>query len=318
MIDSSECLRPDDFFSEEYRTAFLNPPLSVKVPAFLFIAFGITGLINMLLGFGLGSIRIDFSFLGIFIGRGLLRYRNGWRQTAVVFTVLPLMVLGLGLVLFPLMAFSGLSSWSLTPSPVAFAILGPAIVAYLVWQSRVLTSAWYIELCYLASVENSEAVRQIIASRGRRLSLSSLLLIVMVAAIVTASVVNQDWYSGGSGSTTLETTSGNRHVRVSYSWSQHRFWSQLEKFDYIVFEHGSTSSIGRHFLSRGWAIRVKEELVPIPIGSQLCEIQDGKVRFARADVRREELEAFIRQMPADKYTIDELIDFVEQRRKQRR
>ena len=60
-------------------------PTSLKVVAWLFILGGICSAIEVIVSIMHNHVNINFGVLGIFIGRGLLRLRPGWRTCALVF-----------------------------------------------------------------------------------------------------------------------------------------------------------------------------------------------------------------------------------------
>lgn len=118
-------------------------PTALKVVAALFVISGVFDAVEILVSLVDSHINFNLGVLGIFIGRGLLRFRSGWRTCALVFTWLAL-VFG---PLFAILAASG-------DFPTYFELFGqrigdapPAIVglffiiffAIAVWQYRVLT-----------------------------------------------------------------------------------------------------------------------------------------------------------------------------------
>jgi hypothetical protein len=62
-----------------------SAPTSLKIVAWLFILGGICSLMEVLVSLMRRWIDLNFGVLGLFIGRGLLRFSPGWRTCALVF-----------------------------------------------------------------------------------------------------------------------------------------------------------------------------------------------------------------------------------------
>jgi hypothetical protein len=91
-------------------------PNSLKIVAFMFFLGGIGSVIEIILAAAHGRIYLNFGVLGLFIGRGLLAFRPGWRTCALVFT-------WIGLVLIPVIGLILLS----LPGPLDFTVFGEKI-----------------------------------------------------------------------------------------------------------------------------------------------------------------------------------------------
>jgi hypothetical protein len=61
-----------------------DPPASLRAVAWIFITFGILACISIVADLANGKVSIHVGVLGIFIGRGLLRYIPGWRTCGLV------------------------------------------------------------------------------------------------------------------------------------------------------------------------------------------------------------------------------------------
>lgn len=118
-------------------------PLSLKVVAILFILGGISSAIEVFVSLMRSHININFGVLGILIGIGLFRLRQGWRSCALVFT-------WIGLIAAPIIGLLFLSH----PGPLDFSVFGQKVghapkelgvsmvlilFIYSIWQYRTLT-----------------------------------------------------------------------------------------------------------------------------------------------------------------------------------
>src|SRR5437762_3541841 len=70
-----------------------NIPASLKIVAWLFILFGISSAIEIVVAIFQGRLSFNFGVVGIFVGRGLLRLQPGWRTCALVLTRFELLLL---------------------------------------------------------------------------------------------------------------------------------------------------------------------------------------------------------------------------------
>jgi hypothetical protein len=122
-----------------------NLPASLKIVAWFFILSGWCAVIEIVVALLHSRISFNFGVLGIFIGRGLLQLRPGWRTWAVVLT-------WLGLLMVPVLALLAISG-SGVPRITIFGIvvgrtshevvlLGSGIgLVFFIWQLRALTRA---------------------------------------------------------------------------------------------------------------------------------------------------------------------------------
>ncbi len=112
-------------------------PTSLKIVAMLFILGGIIDVLGMIVSLTRGQFRIDFGFLGIFIGCGLLSLRPGWRTFALI-------VLWVSMIIIPILAVYML----VQPGPLKFSILGQKVgsaskeLAFAIAVSLFVLSIW--------------------------------------------------------------------------------------------------------------------------------------------------------------------------------
>jgi hypothetical protein len=125
-------------------------PFALKVVACLFVFGGVSAVIEVIVSLMNNTININFGVLGIFIGIGLFRLSQGWRNCALVFTWIAL--LALPIIGFLVLGHSGPLDFTVFGERVGYASkeFGFAMVAalfiYTVWQYRVLTRP---DVCHL-------------------------------------------------------------------------------------------------------------------------------------------------------------------------
>lgn len=117
-------------------------PTALTVVAWIFIISGILAGVGMIIDLFQGRFTISLGVLGIFIGRGLLRWSRGWRTCALVF-------LWLGFILLPIIALMALSGvranvtfFGVQKGTLPGAVMLIPCAAFfllLLWQYRVLT-----------------------------------------------------------------------------------------------------------------------------------------------------------------------------------
>jgi hypothetical protein len=61
-----------------------NIPTDLRIVAFLFIIEGILAIIDMIVGIAHERFSVNFGFIAIFIGRGLLKFNVSWRKIATM------------------------------------------------------------------------------------------------------------------------------------------------------------------------------------------------------------------------------------------
>lgn len=61
-----------------------NIPTDLRIVAFLFIIEGILAIVDMIVGIAHERFAINFGFIAIFIGRGLLKFNVSWRKIGLM------------------------------------------------------------------------------------------------------------------------------------------------------------------------------------------------------------------------------------------
>jgi hypothetical protein len=173
-------------------------PLSLRIVAFAFILVGTLSVVEMLLGwFVFSQIRIDFLFVGIFIGRGLLKWRESSRGWALFFTWLTLALISFWFAMAGYVVLGGqLPRGTWVGGASAYGLIaGTCIFAYLIWQLRTLRRTDIVTRfrnARLKHVLSNEGISQPVR-RGRwQFSISSLMLATVVMAFVLVRLTSDD------------------------------------------------------------------------------------------------------------------------------
>jgi len=131
---------PSTYFTNTDRPML---PTSLKVIAILFIIGGAFDTLDMVFALFRSTIKINFGFLGLFIGPGLLALKPGWRTCALVF-------IWMGMIFIPIFVILLMVS----NAPLNFNVLGVSVArlakflglivaalffAFIYWQYHILT-----------------------------------------------------------------------------------------------------------------------------------------------------------------------------------
>jgi hypothetical protein len=119
-------------------------PAALQIVAVLFLLFGISSVIGMIVRLASGSVHIDFGFLGIPAYFGLRNFSTGWRTFALVW-------IWIGLIMCPLFFAFGIFGSAPTYftvlgirianiAPIWLSVISVPIFILEVWQYRVLTN----------------------------------------------------------------------------------------------------------------------------------------------------------------------------------
>lgn len=118
-------------------------PLALRVVAFLFILGGISAVMEVITSIINNRLNINFGVLGIFIGLGLFRLRQGWRTCALVFTWMSLIMCPI--IGFVFLGHSGPLDFTIFGQKAGYApkefgvVMIVVLFVYTFWQYRVLT-----------------------------------------------------------------------------------------------------------------------------------------------------------------------------------
>ncbi len=310
-------VRANDVLTDDQRKAFANPPLWIKIPAFLFIGVGVASCVKIGVGLMLASnIEFEIGFIGIFVGRGLLRFRNGWRETAILITLFPIGGLIAVVVVFGLLAINhpDLRRDNIPPTTIAISIL---VLFYSIWQVWCLMDSRYALMCRMVSIEKNAEANRIVGTR--KLSLSSLLLAI-ASLSVTFAWLSEYLHEGLTRQSSSHQTAYTESGRVNLA-SRH-FTNRVLGVDRleVVMVHSANKSNQPTDVHWNWRRSRNREFewngnkFYFPPSDGLCEIRDGTVKFYPTEVRKDELEAFRRQVPPSQWSILALVEFVNVRR----
>lgn len=121
-----------------------RPPLpwDLRLVAYLYLLGGIAAIAHMVVAATAGRPLLNAAVVFLPVGWGLLRLRRGWRRRAVVITVaLPLLGLAMAGYLY-LMSARPLVKWvGSGQGRVVTIVTAVLLLAVVIWQLRVLTSA---------------------------------------------------------------------------------------------------------------------------------------------------------------------------------
>jgi cytochrome c oxidase subunit IV len=293
--------------------------LSIRVVAWVFLISGVSSLVSLILHILVmrRGIVLDFHVLGVFIGRGLLRRREGWLRFAQGYTALLLImvacvtILSVGIYVGMLAGFVDDTSitWSGPPGLVLLSLLGVWI--YLVWQQRVLRRADVRDLFRRAA--DARAAKPM---RRIQFSLGTLLMLAVLAAVVLVQVIDEDvWYERPGGQTLSTTSPDGRRWDIHFAYRSHRFLRKQVELDYVVFFSDQQRNKG---LATRWYTfpRTHGTILELPDGTtisldgdcQLVEYIDGRYRESRERITQGQFQGFLASRPAA-YTIDALLRY---------
>lgn len=307
-----------------------RPPWPLKFVAFLFILVGVLGVTDMLLKFFVfGGIHLDFvAILALLIGRGLLRWREGWRKSAVFFTWLFLLGTGVMSVTSSLgILFRGkwgtevgIGSWRVGAWLVP--VIGAALSGIAIWMLRVLGRpdvVWHFKNRMLA-LQLGNIEQGTWNPLRWRFSLGSMFLATAVIAFVLARVTADDILYEETHHLKNARGSGRQVHGVEYGVRTSRFFDRPEELLYVVL---STDNSWRGHVNQPHGPRPHDAWVQTPDGTervflspacQLYEIVDGKLRTRDERVTKAELDDFIEKQPAE-WSLDALVKRAEAVRK---
>lgn len=295
-------------------------PFPVRIVAWTYIVCGALSVLDVVVALIQGELNLNLGVLGIFIGRGLLKRRNGWRMLAVGLSRLAVGCGGFILIAAITIAVMGKLTATVSPSLTSFAASVLALVALLVfsvWQYRILTRSDIVALFLRKELRAADGRRPFQRSRFQY-SLGTLMLVTLVTALVCwrlsgVDVLYDERYSD------FTTTRGDSSWNVQYGARIHRFFRQPPILDFVVFTgcvKGGSLAIPRSRPAVGF-VRPGVKILERPDGTritfpgkvQLVEIIDGKYRESDQRVSYRQFFAFLNSVP-DRYTIDALLQFV--------
>ena len=294
-------------------------PLSIRVVAWAFLITGVSSLVDAILQWFVirHGPALNLHVVAIFIGRGLLRRREGWLRFAwgynafLLSLLIAATVLAVGFYLFVLAGFADGTNvtWSAPPGLVLPWLLG--VSAYLVWQQRVLSRPDVRDLFRRAADARSAQ-----PARRFQFSLGTLLMLVVLVALILPQVTDVDvLYERRGQGTAHRSDSAGRQWTIHFGYRSHRFLSKPDEVDYVVFL-SDKEQIGCGVTSWSSSAGRTGTILEMPDGRrialdgdhQLIEYIDGRYRESRERVSKRQFEAFLASEPAA-YTIDALVEY---------
>jgi hypothetical protein len=121
-----------------------RPPLpwDLRLVAYLYLLGGIAAIVHMVVAATAGRPLLNAAVVFLPVGWGLLRLRRGWRRRAVVITVaVPLLGLAMAGYLYVMSGRAVVKWLGSGQGPVGVIIIGVLLLAVVIWQLRVLSSA---------------------------------------------------------------------------------------------------------------------------------------------------------------------------------
>jgi hypothetical protein len=292
-----------------------RPPLALRGIAYLFILGGVLGITEMIVQLVCSrGLIFDIGWLiWILTGRGLLRWRNGWRRWAVFCGWLALLVAALT-VAFALwdMCF-GLRRVTYPRLPIIRR--GP--LSGIVAGTLLGLGAWWV-IHILRRPDIVERFRSPPALPVRRpwqFSLGTLMVAMVFVAFVVARVCSDDVKYR------VEPLRSNSAVRPdgtvvgwTYGTRTSRFWDLPPELWYAIL-HGNSSGVGVGRSAFGKITFEWLDGVPIDVsgGNQLFEVVDGRIVPREGRVSLEEFEDFVRQSRPD-WSVEGLLEHARQMR----
>jgi hypothetical protein len=294
-------------------------PFSVRVVAWAFLVTGVSSLVDAILQLFVihHDPALNLHIVAIFIGRGLLRRREGWLRFArgynalLLIVLIAAMIVSVGFYLFVLAGFvDGTNvTWSAPPGLAFPWLLG--VSAYLVWQQRVLSRPDVRDLFRRAAEARSTQ-----PARRFQFSLGTLLMLAVLVAVVLPQVTDVDvLYRRHVGLTALRIDSAGRQWTISFGYRSHRFLSKPDELDYVVFvsDQGQGACRVTSWSSSGGKTGTTLEMpdgttIALDGDYRLIEYNDGRYRESRERVTKGQFDAFLASEPAA-YTIDALLEY---------
>ncbi|MDA1316759.1 MAG: hypothetical protein O3B87_01900 [bacterium] len=119
-------------------------PTSLKIVAGLYILLGVNSLWQMISSISQNSFSINFGFMALFVGYGLLKLKNVWRKSALIISwLIFLMIAIIGIILRTYPETVNISmlggSGDNIPKTYGYVILAIFFLINL-WQYRILTN----------------------------------------------------------------------------------------------------------------------------------------------------------------------------------
>lgn len=304
-------------------------PRSLRIVAFLFILGGVLSAVDMAVMLVVGTgVTFSLGVLGIFIGRGLLRLRDGWRKFALFCTVLELVCFGS---LAPVAVWAALGSvpggfyFHGIGSPWFSALFVVALAAYTFWQYYILRRRDVVDLCQAVSQGHAH----LDLPPRFQFRLSTLLLAMVVAAFVFQRVTDTDVIYVSYEARSQYSIKDGIKTSVSYRYRQNQYLDRPPELVYALFVRGPAPTDPRYksgSSSRGGRITsstVLHEHDELPAvvdinptrGGQILQLYGGQLQTTHWPVTSDEFEAYLQAVQPEEWSIDSLQQFCHEYRR---
>ena len=299
--------------------------LQVRGIAYAYIVLGSLGVTEALLELiVLGSISLDgFSVLAIFIGRGLLRWKEGSRHGALLFAGLGIFGAGVAS-LFLAIACYGLlvpnevsKNLSVSSGWIPLILVIAFSIAWSMWQIKLLAGSFAYDFF---SAERARLAEQL-AKRKWQFSLREGLLLVTLVVFLLARAFSGD-IRYETRAMTNSITDGGAIAGLEYGVKFDRYKVRPVDLAYIVFSRAigswspcvKTGGGSSHFKRDTLYIETSDGTrIALPAEHQICEIIDGTLVWHDLRVTFDEFNEF--QRPSHHhYKFAEFAEFVQQLR----
>jgi hypothetical protein len=299
-------------------------PLSLRAIAYFYILLGTLGITETVLQLSVFEhFYVDiFGILAIFIGCGLLQWKERWRGWADMFAWLEILVafLALGVSICDLATgrTMGLKA-SLGPLQGGAGIgllLGLFLASFGGWKLHILNRPDIVERFRQESRAPFLVDARYQTSPARqpfRFSLGSLFLITTLVAFVLLRLTDETVLYELDHQSRSTTRNGNSINSVDYGVRYPRFFSKQSYLAYAVFSRGLgdlSGGVSFHYSSVA-ATRAElrtpgGEIIPLPSKTQLYEIEGDILRTSDERVTLEEFETFMNSSTED-WSLDGLL-----------
>jgi hypothetical protein len=280
------------------------PPLALRLIAYVFILAGVLGITEMIVRLLCSrGLIFDIGWLiWILTGRGLLRWRNGWRRWAV---------------------FCGWLALIMALATVAIAILdmrfglrhGP--LSGIVAGTLLGLGAWWV-MHVLQRPDIAERFRSPPALHARRpwqFSLGTLMVAMVFVAFVAARVCSDDVrYRVAHHGPRFVINSDGASARWTYGTRMSRFWDRPPELLYAIL-HGENPpfSVWQSSSGESGLKSADGEEIELPRGNQLFELNEGRITPRDGRVSLEEFEDYLERGRAN-WSVEGLLEHARQMR----
>ena len=305
-----------------------EPPISLRIVAFGFILAGTVSAVDMIARLLLLSqVSINLGALLLFVGYGLLRWRDSSRQVAVFLSWMLLFALSIWILIA---TFSQLNHELVRGTSIGDAdreslLFGILLIGYTIWQLRVLRRPEFVR-------RFKKIGRPRMLDRHShfswkpwqwRFGLGSLFFATVVVAVVILELRTDElWWTDQQATVTANSIDGREMRRADYVVAKHRYFDRLNKLRLVLLTRGKAAGHGISGIGfsdsplSSVEVRMPDgDFIPLSERFQLYEFDGGQLRHCNKRILVTEFESFIASKPAE-WSIDALVKYAETMRAQ--